>query len=178
MVGMDSVGRRTWSLTPSPTLPGTIVIKSIWIDPTEPQGWTARERLISTRSPVRWIDIKTMYAAEEYNNAGFMMEKNPHPLKFDSDYVTESIIYPPAEHIERTAPGPWTAPKFYMCVTKKNYDYWVEDARDEGKPNPARWGFSGATLNLDNLQPDSYCEAVGVYMLSLPEPTNKKLKHE
>ncbi|KAJ6261623.1 hypothetical protein Dda_4293 [Drechslerella dactyloides] len=160
MVGMDSVGRRTWSVTASPTMLGTVVIKSIWIDVTEPQ------------------DIKTMYTAEEYNNAGFKIEKNPHPVQFDTDFVTQSIILPPAEHIERTALGPWAPPKFYMCVSKKNYDYWVEDARDDGKPNPTRWGFSGATLNLDNLQPDSYCEAVEVFLLAYPEPTDKKLKHE
>ncbi|EPS45955.1 hypothetical protein H072_35 [Dactylellina haptotyla CBS 200.50] len=178
MVGMDSVGRRTWSITTSPAKPGTVVISSLWIDESEPQGWVARERLTSIRSPVRWVDINSVYEAGEYNNAGFRLEKNPRPFTFDSQYITPSTILPPLENILMTAPGQWEKPKFYMCVSHKNYHYWTEDAEDEKKANPAHWGWSGATLNLDALQPESYCEPVGVYVLAYPDPTNKKIKFD
>ncbi|KAK6525116.1 hypothetical protein TWF694_005263 [Orbilia ellipsospora] len=176
MISMDSIGRREWYITPSPNKPGTVVIASIWMDPSEPQGWAAVERLVSLRSSVRWVEVRSSYEPGEYNKAGFRIERNPHPYTFDSAYVAESVVLPPADHISMTVAGNWDAPKFYMCVSRKNYGYWVEDAQDEGKENPVHWGWSGATLNLDKLQPDSFCEAVGVYVLSYMEPTNKKTK--
>ncbi|KAF3165584.1 hypothetical protein TWF788_000742 [Orbilia oligospora] len=107
---MDPTGRRTWVITPSPTKPGTVVIASHWLDSTEPQGWVPYERLVSTTSSVRWVDVKSMYDAGEYNSAG-------------------------------------------------DFENWSGDAEHEGKPNPAHWGFSVSTLNLDGLQPDSFSQS-------------------
>ncbi|KAK6498300.1 hypothetical protein TWF481_010891 [Arthrobotrys musiformis] len=178
MISMDSVGRRKWVITDSPTKPSTVVIASHWLDYTEPQGWVPYERLVSTSSPVRWVDVKAMYNAGEYNNAGFRIEKNNKPVKFDNEFITEYVILPPMDQIPMTAPGPWGPPKFHMCVKNSDFDNWAGDAELEGKSNPAHWGFSGSTLNLDDLQPNSMCEPVDVYLLGYPEPSNKKVKIE
>ncbi|KAK6330086.1 hypothetical protein TWF718_003514 [Orbilia javanica] len=178
MISMDSVGRRKWVISDSPSKPDTVVIASHWLDDTEPQGWVPYERLVSTSSPVRWVDVKAMYVAGEYNNAGFRIQKNSKPVKFDNEFVTEYAILPPANQIQMTAPGQWGPPKFHMCVKNQDFDNWAGDAEFEGKTNPAHWGYSGSTLNLDDLQPDSMCEPVDLYLLGYPEPTNKKVKIE
>ncbi|KAK6361019.1 hypothetical protein TWF730_007134 [Orbilia blumenaviensis] len=178
MISMDPTGRRKWVIADSPTKPGTIVIASHWLDASEPQGWVAYERLAGGSSSVRWVDVKSMYRTDGYNNAGFRIQKNPKPVKFDNDFVTESVILPPLDQIPMTAPGQWGPPKFHMCIKNRDFDNWTEDAELEGKQNPAHWGFSGSTLNLDDLQPDSMCEPVDVYLLGYPEPTNKKVKIE
>ncbi|KAF3901333.1 hypothetical protein ABW20_dc0106450 [Dactylellina cionopaga] len=122
MVSMDSVGRRTWAIIPSLRRPGTVEIKSSWMDPTEPQGWVVKERLVSLRSPIRWVDVKSVYSPEEYGTAGFRMEKNLHPSTFDSLYTTQSIILPPVEHIPMTVVGAWSSPQFYSTI------YILEDS--------------------------------------------------
>ncbi|KAK6514706.1 hypothetical protein TWF281_004903 [Arthrobotrys megalospora] len=178
MISMDSAGRRKWVISDSPTKPGTVVIASHWLDWSEPQGWVPYERLVSTSSPVRWVDVKSMYMADGYNNAGFRIQKNPKPVKFDNDFITQSIILPPVNQIQMSAPGQWGPPKFHMCVSNRDFENWSGDAEHEGKANPAHWGFSGSTLNLDGLKPDSMCEPVDVYLLAYPEPTDKKVKIE
>ncbi|KAK6497298.1 hypothetical protein TWF506_004771 [Arthrobotrys conoides] len=177
-ISMDPTGRRTWVITPSPTKPGTVVIASHWLDYTEPQGWVPYERLVSTSSPVRWVDVKSIYDAGGYDNAGFRIVKNNKPVSFDGVFITEYVILPPVEQIPMTAAGQWGPPKFHMCVKNIDYENWVGDAQHEGKSNPEHWGFSGSTLNLDNLQPDSMCEPIDVYLLGYPEPSNKKVKIE
>ncbi|KAF3126195.1 hypothetical protein TWF594_001177 [Orbilia oligospora] len=177
-ISMDPTGRRTWVITPSPTKPETVVIASHWLDSTEPQGWVPYERLVSTTSSVRWVDVKSMYDAGEYNNAGFRIVKNNKPVVFDGVLITQYVILPPADQIPMTAPGQWGHPKFHMCVKNSDFENWSGDAEHEGKSNPAHWGFSGSTLNLDGLQPDTLCEPIDIYLLGYPEPSNKKVKIE
>ncbi|RVD88998.1 uncharacterized protein DFL_000022 [Arthrobotrys flagrans] len=108
-----------------------------------------------------------------YGGIRFRIMKNTKPLKFDGEDITEYVILPPVEQIPMTAPG---QPKFHMCVKKSDFENCSGDAEFEGKVNPAHWGYSGSTLNLDDLQPGSVYEPVDVYLLGYQEPHNKKVK--